>query len=49
LLDACPSLSHGEVEAIFTEVSRKSKDAAAAYEREAERSIPGGEIMEYVP
>ncbi|MFB0964904.1 MAG: hypothetical protein QMC36_04400, partial [Patescibacteria group bacterium] len=49
LLDACPNLSHGDVEAVFMEISRKSKDSAAAYGREADRSIPPDEIMEYVP
>ena len=49
LLDACPNLSHGDVEAVFTEIGKHSKDASAAYEREAERSIPKDEIMEYVP
>lgn len=49
LLSACPEMTHGEVQKIFLEISRKTKDMADAGKKEAERIIPGNEIMEYVP
>lgn len=49
LLSACPEMTHGEVQAVFLEISRKTKDVAAAAASEAERIIPKDEIMEYVP
>lgn len=49
LLREFPKLTHGDVEAIFTEISRKSKNASEGHGKEAERLIPKEEIMEYVP
>lgn len=49
LLSACPEMTHGEVQKVFLEISRKTKDMADAGRKEAERIIPGSEVMEYVP
>lgn len=49
LLRNCPEYTHGQVERLFVELGKRSELAADAHKVEAERIIPGKEIVEYVP